>query len=346
MKSDRIRVGIIGVGAISGRHYEGFVETGAKVVALADPSEAALASRALEWDVDRTYTDFHAMIADGDLDAVTIAAPNAVHHPATIAAARAGLHVMCEKPISMNLELAQEMIDVCNENGVLLQISHQLRSSGAASYTKGLLTSGALGDVTFVRLRQAHDWSGAESVRESFGKMANAGGGTLLDNGTHMFDLANFFAGRVHEVYARTATRKFQVEVEDTAVVSLQFESGAIGAVESAWTATGWEEAFWVWGTRGAVEYTNRYGRPRLRYQFRDSPGTTWGDTDVATVEFAGEPNHTRHIRSFLEAIRGERDVVCTGVDGLEAIRLVLASYRSAATNRPVIVDHAPIPTR
>jgi len=340
-----MKVGIIGTGGISNEHYKGYVAAGAEVAAIADISEAALAARSEQWRVARTFTDYNELLAETDIEAVSICTPNAYHHPATVAAARAGKHVLCEKPISLNLELAQEMIDVCREAGVILQIGHHMRSNGASYRVKGMIDAGVLGDLTYLRLRQAHDWTGDETVKPSFGSKANSGGGTLLDNGCHMFDLARYFAGDVSDLYARTATIKFDVEVEDTSVVSLQFASGALGSVENAWTATGWEEGFWLYGTKGSLEYSNRWEAPVLKHRFRESPGTTWGGTDLATYNFHTETNaqsnHGRHIANFLAAIRGERDVICTGEDGLEAVRLVLASYESADQNKPVTPKQA-----
>ena len=335
-----MKVGIIGTGGISDRHFLSYVAAGAEVVAIADVNEAALALRQKQWGVPLAFTDYHELLALPDIEAVSICTPNAFHHPATVAAAHAGKHVLCEKPISLNLELAQDMIDVCRAAGVVLQIGHHMRSNGAAQHAKKMIDAGELGRITFIKLRQTHDWAGALAVRPSFGTKANAGGGTLLDNGCHMFDLGRYFGGEVADLYARTATLKFDVEVEDTAVVSLRFASGTLGSVENAWTATGWEEGFWIYGTLGALEYTNRWERPVLKHRFRESPGTTWGDTDIAVYDFQnladGQTNHGRHIANFLAAIRGEREVICTGEDGLEAVRLVLASYESAEQNRPV----------
>ncbi|HKI57120.1 MAG TPA: Gfo/Idh/MocA family oxidoreductase [Trueperaceae bacterium] len=330
---DPVRVAVIGTGSISRRHVAGYRDAGAEVVAICDSHEAALERRGREWDVPRRYLDYHAMFQDGGFDAVSIAAPTAVHHPATLAAAAAGVHVLVEKPIALSLALADEMIAACREAGVVLQVNHQLRSGGPARKAKELLDAGAIGRVTYVRLRQAHDWAGL-GVRPSFRTRASAGGGTLLDNGCHLMDLARFFGGRVEDVYARTATLQYDVELEDTAVVSLRFEDGALGTVETAWTATGWEQGFWVYGTEGALECTNRFGPEVLRHSYRASPGTTWGETDVATYDFAGPGPHSRHVTAFLAAVRGEGPVACSGEDGREAVRLVLAAYESAAQAR------------
>lgn len=334
--SETFKVGIIGVGGVSTSHYNGYVAAGAEVVAIADVNPAALERRQREWRVPRSYTSAEELVLDPEVQAVSICLPNAFHHPATLAAAAAGKHVLCEKPISLRVQQGEEMIAACRQAGVVLQIGHHLRSNSAAAFAKQLIVEGQLGRLAFIRLRQAHDWGGERVVRDSFGKLANAGGGTLLDNGCHMMDLARYFGGDVAEVYARVATLGFAVEVEDTSLVSLTFVSGALGSVENAWTATGWEEGFWLYGTEGALEYTNRYGEPVLRHSFRASPGTTWGEPDVATYRFAGHSARQRSIAAFLAAIRGEQPVVCSGEDGLEAVRLVMAGYESARHRRPV----------
>ncbi len=331
-----LRIGLIGVGGIAQMHHDGYVAAGAHVVALADVHAPTLAARATSWGVARTYVDYHELLRAGDLDAVSICAPTAVHHPATLAAAAAGVHVLCEKPIALDLGQADEMIEACARAGVVLMINHQLRSHGAATLARRMLAAGELGTISHVRLRQAHDWAGAATVGPSFSTRAVAGGGTLLDNGCHLMDLARFIGGDVDEVFARVARRKFDVEVEDTAHVSLGFASGAIGTVEVAWTGTGWEEGWWIYGSEGALEYSNRTGEPLLRHVHRTSPGTTWGDTDVTVHRFAGAAPHARHVRAFVDAVRGERPVACSGEDGREAVRLVLASYESAAQRVPV----------
>jgi predicted dehydrogenase len=202
-----------------------------------------------------------------------------------------------------------------------------------------MIDEGAIGRVTFVGLRQAHDWGGATEVPLGFRTPAMAGGGTLLDNGCHLFDLARHLAGPVAEVFALTATLGFDIEVEDTATVSLRFTSGALGRIETSWTSTGWDQGFTVNGTRGSLEYTERLGRPVLRYVHRQPDERDFGTASVTTWEQAGDGDHTRAVAAFVAAVRGERSVSCTGEDGREAVRLALASYQSAATGRPVVIE-------
>lgn len=338
-----VKVAILGMGGISSAHHLGFVSSGAEVVAICDIDEGALARRGAEWGVVRRYTDYLRMLEDGDFDVLSIAAPTFLHHPATVAAAEAGKHVLVEKPMALDLVLADDMIRACRQAGVLLQVNHQLRSSAGANKAKELMDAGAIGRLCFIRLRQAHDWGG-RGVRPSFATKASSGGGTLLDNGCHLMDLAHYFGGRVREVYAQIATLAYEVEVEDTANVSLRFDGGALASVETAWTATGWEEGFWIYGTEGSLEFTNRTGAPMLRHSYRQSPDTTWDTTDLTTYAFAPAVGgaHTRHIAAFVQAVKGQRGVACTGQDGREAVRLVLAAYASAEAGAPVQVRDAP----
>jgi predicted dehydrogenase len=337
MTTKPVRVGVVGTGSIAEAHVVGYRAAGAEVVALCDISSATLAARQKEWEVPNGFADYAEMLRNSDIDAVSICTPNSTHHPITIAAAKAGRHVLCEKPVSLDLAQADEMIAACEKAGVVLQVGHHMRSWTSAVRAKQMIDAGAIGGVTYVRLRQAHDWGGATSVRGVFASRELSGGGTLLDNGCHLFDLARYLAGDVANVFARMATRKFAVEVEDTAVSSLGFVSGAIGQVEVAWTGTGWQEAFWVFGTEGSLECDNRVGSNILTHRFRGSGGQTWETTDVARYELAGDLAHTQHVGNFLAAIAGGPNV-CTGIDGREAVRLVLASYESADSNALVTI--------
>jgi predicted dehydrogenase len=327
-------------------HHAGYLAAGADVVAIADPNPTALTARASDWRVERSYHDYRELLASGEVEAVSICAPTFVHHPATLAAAAAGVHVLCEKPLALSLAEADEMIAACQAAGVVLMVNHQLRSHAAGWHAKRLLEAGDLGTLSHLRLRQAHDWGGAVTVGPSFATRAVAGGGTLLDNGTHLFDLARYFGGEVSEVFARIASRVYATEVEDTAHASLRFASGAIATVEVAWTATGWEEGWWLYGSRGSFEYTNRSGSPIARHQHRTSTGTSWGETDLNEYRYAGDSAHARHVRAFLAAVRGEAPNICSGQDGREAMRLVLTAYASAERNTPVAATEAITPIR
>jgi predicted dehydrogenase len=199
---------------------------------------------------------------------------------------------------------------------------------------RAAIAAGTLGRITFLRFRQAHDWAGATTLGPTFRTRALAGGGTLLDNGCHLFDLARYLGGEVTHAWAQGATLGFAAEVEDTATASLRFASGALGHVETQWTATGWEMSFAVYGTRGALEYSDRSGRPVLRYLHRGPADTAWADVTEETWSEPAGSDHTRAVGAFIEAVRGERPPLCTGADGLAAVGIALACYRSFVSER------------
>ncbi|WP_161881037.1 Gfo/Idh/MocA family protein [Deinococcus alpinitundrae] len=339
MTGPLLNAAIIGAGAISLRHFEGYQLAGANVVAFADPSEGTRSRRETEWNA-RGYLSFEEMLEREDIQALSICTPNAYHAPAALAALRRGIHVLCEKPLSLDLAACDEMIAAARESGAILQTNHHLRSNPAVQTAKRLIDEGRIGRVTFMRLRQAHDWGGAEEVRGAFGSLQASGGGTLLDNGCHMMDLARHFGGDVRSIFARMGTLKFDIEVEDTSVASLEFESGALGSVENAWTATGWEESFAVYGSEGALECSNRLGDPRLRFVSRSLGSGSWGQTDETWYNFAGLENsaiaHHRSVQAFVRSITEGAPIVCTGEDGRESVRLVLGGYESARSGMSV----------
>jgi predicted dehydrogenase len=332
-----LRIGIIGSGDIAQAHYFGYKAAGAEVVAVCDTDPDRLAARQHDWNVETGYTDALDLLGDPSIDAVSICTPNSSHHPITLAAAKAGKHVLCEKPVSLSIAQGEEMVAACATAGVVFQVGHHMRSWSSAVKAKELIDSGAIGRVCQIRIRQSHDWGGG-GPRGVFGSKAHSGGGTLLDNGCHLFDLARYLGGDVDEVYARIATLKFEVEVEDTAVATLNYASGAIGLVEAAWTATGFQEAFWVYGTEGSLECDNQVSATTLLHRFRVPNGPSTSETSITRYALAAPAAHTQHVGNFLAAIEGKRSVICSGQDGIEAVRLVLACYDSAASGQPVSV--------
>ncbi len=333
-----LRAGIVGSGNIAAAHVRGYRKAGAEIVAICDVDAATLADRCRDWEIPNGYSNHQALLDDATVDVVSICTPNASHHPITMAAAAAGKHVLCEKPVSLDLAPGEEMVAACEQAGVVFQVGHHLRSSAAGAQAKEMIERGDLGELAFVRFRQAHDWGGGP-VRGVFGSRAESGGGTLLDNGCHLFDLARYLGGDVADVFARISTRKYDVEVEDTAVTSLGFASGAIGQIEAAWTATGWQEAFWIFGTEGSLELDNVVAPRSLIHRWRAAGEQNWGGSQVTEHELRALDAHSRHVVNFVAAVNGEREVVCTGRDGVEAVRLVLAAYESADRGVPVAIS-------
>lgn len=331
-----INVAIIGAGNIAATHYRGYEKAGAKLIGFVEVSPELRLKREIEWAAPG-FATLAQLLENAQPEAVSVCTPNAFHLPLTLEAIQSGIHVLCEKPLSLSLKECSQMIEAAKKAGVVLQTGHHLRSNWYVQKAKQIIDSGELGKVTFIRLRQSHDWGGSGRVPDTFSTYARAGGGTLLDNGCHLMDLARHLAGNVQSLYAQIATLAYPVEVEDLALAHLEFASGALGSVENSWSSIGFEEGFWVYGTKGTLECSFTGGLPRdLKHHHRASRPTEWGARDTTTYKVGNEGGHVAQIASFLEAAKNNTQVICTGEDGLESVRLVLAAYQSAKEKRKV----------
>jgi predicted dehydrogenase len=334
-----MNVAIVGAGGIAGTHHSGYKKAGANVLGFVEPNPTTREKREIEWGVSG-YATFGELLLHHSPEAISVCTPNAFHLPLTLEAIAKKIHVLCEKPLSLSLSECQAMIDAAKQAGVVLQTGHHLRSNWYVEQAKKIIERGELGRITFVRLRQSHDWGGSGQVPETFSTYARAGGGTLLDNGCHLMDLLRHLAGDVASVFAKTATLAYPVEVEDLALAHLELTTGALASVENSWSSIGFEEGFWVYGTLGTLECSFAGGVPRdLKHHHRHSQPADWGARDSTIYKVGNEGGHSSQIKAFLSAIEEKTQPVCTGEDGRESVRLVLAAYQSAKTGLPVALQ-------
>ena len=331
-----LNVAIVGAGGIASTHFLGYQKAGAKLVGFVEVSPETRAKRQTEWDAPG-FASFAELLKATNPEAISVCTPNAFHLPLTLEAIQHGIHVLCEKPLSLSLAECQQMIDAAHSAGVVLQTGHHLRSNWYVQQAKKIMKSGDLGRVTFLRLRQSHDWGGSGRVPETFSTYAKAGGGTLLDNGCHLMDLVRYLGGDVASIYAQIATLAYPVEVEDLALVHLELRSGALASIENSWSSVGFEEGFWVYGTKGTLECSFTGGQAReLRHFHRASQHNEWGARDCTSYKVGNEGGHSASIAAFLESAKNNSPAICTGDDGRESVRLVLSAYQSAKEKKVV----------
>jgi predicted dehydrogenase len=195
-----IRVAIIGAGAVSAYHHVPglLLDARAKLVAACDTNAALLEKRKSEWAIERVTTDPEAICADGEVDAVIIATPNHTHRPIALAAARAGKHVMCEKPLGLNAAEVRAMYHAVRDAGVVHMTAFTYRFAPAMRYMKHLVSSGALGEPRHFRSQRFLDWPetswGWRQYRNT------AGAGDLFDMTIHRIDFAADLLGPIARV--------------------------------------------------------------------------------------------------------------------------------------------------
>lgn len=325
--TDRIRIGLVGAGGIAGAHVAGYRRNPDTVTfaAVADPvAENAERRRGDDPDV-RVFADYRDMIAAGGLDAVDICLPHHLHADAVIAAADAGLHVLCEKPLCLTLEEAEAIAAAAERTGVTIMCAHNQLFLPAVAAAKELLDSGALGRVYEVRTTDSFY---NDFTPESMGwraQAATAGGGELIDTGYHpLYLLQHLAGGSPTRVAAMLSRHRLQfMEGEDSAQLLVRYDNGVVGHVTTSWAyeAAVGTEKFSVVAERGSLTSDGTTLTVRLR---GEEPVTT---TFPPVHEFQAEIAH------FAACLQGGTRPIQTHVEGIDVLAVILAAYTSAATD-------------
>ena len=237
---NKLNVALLGAGGIAGVHVQGILAHKDKLecVALCDVSDDALTLRAAQLGNDPArYHDWNTLLEEQtDLDAVVIALPHQLHAPAILAAAEAGKHILCEKPMCTTLEEADEILAAVKRSGVTYMSAHNQLFTPVVREAKRLLDDGLIGQLRWLRTQDCFV-SGATSMRGTWrGSVASQGGGELIDTGYHPSYLLLYLAGApLAEVRGSMSRFHMQIEGEDTASVQVRFENGVLGEVLTSW---------------------------------------------------------------------------------------------------------------
>jgi len=340
-----IRSGLIGCGKIARAHARALAALPeSEFVAVCDVDEARARAFAAEYGVPRVFSDPLEMLASGDVDAVSVCTPHPSHAPVVVAAAEAGVHVLCEKPIAASLGDADRMIAAARRAGIAFGVIFQRRFWPAALRIREAIDGGKLGTPTLgecvVRIWRPEAYFASDPWR---GKWATEGGGVLMNQAVHAIDQFQWFMGPAIEVSGRIATLRHgrYIDVEDTAVATVVFASGALGIIEAASTVTpdfGFRVS--VHGDSGAVAsvWERHEGEQGLN-DIWTVPGeedrlATWAQTDLRQPD--APSFHQLQIQDFLQAIRDGREPLVTGEEGRKSLEIIHAIYESSRTGRPV----------
>ena len=319
---------------------------GARVVAVFS-RDAAKARRRAEQLGARAYADYGEFLKDEDLAIVSICTPSGAHLEPAVAAARAGKHVMNEKPVEVTLERADAIIAACERAGVKLGVIFQSRFSEAAGLLKRAIDAGRFGRLT---LGDAYvKWHREQSYYDSGawrGTKALDGGGALINQSIHAVDLLQWLMGPVGAVAAFAGRLIHErIEVEDAAVAAVRFANGALGAIEgttSVWP--GHLKRIEIGGSAGSavieeesiLAWKFKDERPEdalIRGKFASATTSGGGAGDPAAINFTG---HRRQFEDFMRAIETDGSPLVDGPEGRKALEVVLAIYESARTGRVV----------
>ena len=255
--SEKLRIGVIGGGAITQQGHLPFYDLSPHVasIVVADPCQERLDEiRNTFKKVENVYADYRDMLDREKLDCVSICTPNHLHAEATFHAIRRGAHVLCEKPMALDLDDADRMIDAAREKDVLLMTNFTHRFFNGSRKIKELLDEGAIGSPHSIHIRYVHDGPYAGWAKSDWFYEKNmSGGGALMDMGVHAVDICRYFLGPVRTVTASLANLVKKIPVEDSAMLMVECGGGVRGFIEAGWTGGTGFTGIELFGSRGGV---------------------------------------------------------------------------------------------
>jgi predicted dehydrogenase len=339
--------GVIGCGMIANFHKKAIDDLkGAKLVSCYDRFGAA-AEKFAAANGCRAYAELDAMLADPDLQVVTICTPSGAHMEPAVAAAKAGKHVIVEKPLEINLKRCDAIINACDKANVKLATIFPSRFHESAQLMKAAVDKNRFGRLTmgdaYVKWFRTQAYYDSGAWR---GTWALDGGGALMNQAVHSVDLLLWLMGPVAEVSAYTSTLAHErIEVEDVATAVIKFSSGALGVIEAT-TASypGSLKKIELHGSHGSAimeeediikwDFEKLTAKDRaLLERMQGKTQTGGGAADPSAI---GHHGHTALFKDLLDAIKKNRQPLINGAEGRKSTELILAIYKSALTGKSV----------
>ncbi len=348
----KTKVALLGAGFIADIHVESYRRfvPDAEVVAVFTRKAAKAKAFAKKHGIAQWFDDLDGAITRSGCDVVDVCLPNFLHHRAVLAAARAGKHIIIEKPLAMNLVEAGEMIAVCRRAGRKLCYAEELCFAPKYERVRKLVNEGAVGKI--FQMRQCEKHSGPHS--NWFYDLKQSGGGAIMDMGCHGLAWFRWMLGgrpRAMNVQAHLQTgliHKGRTRAEENSLVIVEFEDGAIGVAENSWAKHGgMDDRVEVYGTGGVIYADLFIGNSALTYSeagygyAMEKAGSTkgWSFTIFEEAFNQGYPQELKH---FIDCIREDQQPVVTGEDGRAVLEIMMAAYASARTGRKVKLPFAP----
>jgi predicted dehydrogenase len=334
---------IAGLGSIGRRHFRNLIGLGEKDIVLLRTRKATLPDDELTgYPVE---TDLQKVLQNHKPDAVIVANPTAMHLDVAIPAAEAGCHILLEKPVSHSLEKLDVLQKTAKRSGSKILVGFQFRYHPTLNKARELIQANALGRILTVHahwgeyLPQWHPW---EDYRQSYAARADLGGGVIVTL-THPLDYLRHLLGEIESLWSSNGhISPLDVDVEDVAEIGLNFTNGAVGGVHVNYFQRPPVHRLEIVGTNGTLRWDNADGILHF-YRYQTSFGS-YSDTPPAPVieSFSPPEGFERNqlflaqTRHFIEVVRGASGPVCRIEDGVQALRLALAAYRSQKTGRVV----------
>lgn len=324
-----VRWGVVGLGWVATDFMAPSIirSPGSELVACLGSSPEKTQAFAEQFKVTRTHLDLDSLVKDPDVDAVHIALPNAMHHAAVLTAARAGKHILCEKPFAMQTTHAREMVKACRDAGIVLRIAHQIRLDAAVVRAREIVQSGRLGRLTEISLERASAVGSRVSWRQDFDQS-----GVMYDVGVHLLDLIQYVSGkRFIEVAAFTHPDRRQKLPDDTMTVLGRLEGDCHALAKATREVASAENNLLIEGDQATlITSPLRFAKEHV-ITVRDAKGST-------EERFPASPAYDLQVQAFETDVRGGRSLLPDGEDSLYTVAVTNAVLQSIDERRIVPV--------
>jgi predicted dehydrogenase len=345
-----IKIGVIGCGKIAQvRHIPEYADNNdAQLAGYYDLNFSRAADLVKKYG-GKAYTSVQELLSDGDIDAVSVCTANYSHAEITIAALKAGKHVLCEKPMATTLQDCEAMVKTARDASRFLMLGHNQRLAKAHVKAKELIESGLIGDIVSFRTTFGHGgpetWSVDPGQNVWFFDKNKAAMGAMADLGIHKTDVLHFLTGQtVVETTARLLTVDKRdangalIGVDDNAICIYRLSGGAIGTMTASWTFYGAEDNSTIlYGTRGIMRI---YDDPAYSIKVT----TRAGENILYEIDkIQTNDNQTKSgiIDTFIDCLVNHREPEISGAEVLKTMRVIFASIESSKTGRTILVNQA-----
>ncbi|PIR22330.1 MAG: oxidoreductase [Deltaproteobacteria bacterium CG11_big_fil_rev_8_21_14_0_20_45_16] len=340
IKGRKVRLGLVGCGRISFKHLEAIKthEKDCELVAICDSESSRLDAAKVDGPLER-YRDYSAMLANPAIDAVVLATPSGLHAEHAIQAARAGKHVITEKPMATRWVDGKRMVQACDEAGVYLFVVKQNRHNPTLQLLKNAVTKRRFGQIYMVNVNVF--WSRPQEYYDSASWRGTweFDGGAMMNQASHYVDLLDWLIGPVQCVQAMTETLARRIEVEDTAVANIKWRSGALGSINVTMLTykQNMEGSITILGEKGSVRLGGVAVNRVDHWEFAD---TDPDDAKIKEASYATESvyghGHAPYYKNVIASLQGVEKPLTDGREGLRSLELLIASYVSARDGRMV----------
>lgn len=313
-----VRFGIVGAGAIAQAYAQAFGHSSqVKLCAVADVRREAAEAFAAANNC-AAFTSHEEMAEGIDLDAVVVCTPPVTHKEVCCDLVSRKLHVLCEKPLSIDSASALEILDAADLNGVVFTMASKFRYVADVTIAKAIVESGLIGEVVLFenvftgRVDMSQRWNSDPAI---------AGGGVLIDNGTHSVDITRYFLGQLAEVQVMEGNRIQDLPVEDTVRMFVRSAAGVVGSIDLSWSVNKEQPYFIaIYGSAGTLLVGWRESKYR---RANDKDWNVFGNGYDKVDAFV------RQLENFAAAIQGRAALVVTPTDALASVEVIEAAYRA-----------------